>query len=295
MANTTRDTQSAFSTLTRLISLPNGSHLGAGTIIAALLLLAIVVASLAAPLYVPYDPLEMNALSRLQGPSELHPLGTDPFGRDIFSRVMMGGRVSLLIGVGAAIVSVALGLIIGLVAGFFRTADAIIMRIMDSLMAIPAILLAIALVALNGPSLGSVIIAITIPEVPRVVRLVRSVVLSAREEPYVEAAIALGSPMPKILFQHLMPNTFAPLIVQGTYICASAILIEALLSFLGAGVSTEIPTWGNIMAEGRLYFQIKPGLIFWPGLLLSLCILSINLLGDAARDLLDPRMKKREG
>lgn len=295
MANTTRYTQSAFSTLTRLISLPNGAHLGAGTIIAALLLLAIVVASLAAPLYVPYDPLEMKALSRLQGPSELHPLGTDPFGRDIFSRVMMGGRVSLLIGVGAAIVSVALGLLIGLVAGFFRTADAIIMRIMDSLMAIPAILLAIALVALNGPSLGSVIIAITIPEVPRVVRLVRSVVLSAREEPYVEAAIALGSPMPKILFQHLMPNTFAPLIVQGTYICASAILIEALLSFLGAGVSTEIPTWGNIMAEGRLYFQIKPGLIFWPGLLLSLCILSINLLGDAARDLLDPRMKKREG
>lgn len=295
MDNTTRYSQSAFSSLTRLISLPNGARLGGGTILAALLLTAIVIASLAAPFYVPHDPLEMKALSRLQGPSELHPLGTDPFGRDIFSRVMMGGRVSLLIGVGAAIVSVALGLIIGLVAGFFRTADAIIMRIMDSLMAIPAILLAIALVALNGPSLGSVIIAITIPEVPRVVRLVRSVVLSAREEPYVEAAIALGSPMPKILFQHLMPNTFAPLIVQGTYICASAILIEALLSFLGAGVSTEIPTWGNIMAEGRLYFQIKPGLIFWPGLLLSLCILSINLLGDAARDLLDPRMKKREG
>jgi peptide/nickel transport system permease protein len=295
MANTTRYPQSAFSTLTRLISLPNGARLGGGTILAALLLMALVIASLAAPLYVPHDPLEMKALSRLQGPSEVHPLGTDPFGRDIFSRVMMGGRVSLLIGVGAAIVSVALGLVIGLVAGFFRTADAIIMRIMDSLMAIPAILLAIALVALNGPSLGSVIIAITIPEVPRVVRLVRSVVLSAREEPYVEAAIALGSPMPKILFQHLMPNTFAPLIVQGTYICASAILIEALLSFLGAGVSTEIPTWGNIMAEGRLYFQIKPGLIFWPGLLLSLCILSINLLGDAARDLLDPRMKKREG
>ena len=295
MANTTRYPQSAFSALTRLISLPNGARLGGGTILAALLLTAIVIASLGAPLYVPHEPLEMNALSRLQGPSDLHPLGTDPFGRDIFSRVMMGGRVSLLIGVGAAIVSVVLGLIIGLVAGFFRTADAIIMRIMDSLMAIPAILLAIALVALNGPSLGSVIIAITIPEVPRVVRLVRSVVLSAREEPYVEAAIALGSPMPKILFQHLMPNTFAPLIVQGTYICASAILIEALLSFLGAGVSTEIPTWGNIMAEGRLYFQIKPGLIFWPGLLLSLCILSINLLGDAARDVLDPRMKKREG
>jgi len=177
---------------------------------------------------------------------------------------------------------------------FFRLADAIIMRIMDSMMAIPSILLAIALVSLNGPSLWSVLAAITIPEVPRVVRLVRSVVLSAREEPYVEAAITLGTSMPKILLRHLMPNTLAPLTVQGTYICASAILTEALLSFLGAGVSTEIPTWGNIMAEGRVYFQIKPSLIFWPGLMLSLCILSINLLGDAARDVLDPRFKKRE-
>ncbi|MCF1503588.1 MULTISPECIES: ABC transporter permease [Afifella] len=263
--------------------------------IAAVILVAIVLASLLAPLYVPYDPLAMDSMSRLKPPSEAHLLGTDQYGRDTFSRVMTGGRVSLLIGVGAALVSVVIGLIIGLVAGFFRAADGIIMRIMDSLMAIPAILLAIALVALNGPSLGSVIIAITIPEVPRVVRLVRSVVLSAREEPYVEAAIALGSSMPKILVQHLMPNTLAPLIVQGTYVCASAILIEAILSFLGAGVSTEIPTWGNIMAEGRSYFQVKPGLIFWPGLLLSLCILAINLLGDTARDLLDPRMKKREG
>ncbi|WP_244514501.1 ABC transporter permease [Afifella marina] len=263
--------------------------------IAAAILVAIVLASLLAPLYVPYDPLAMDSMSRLKPPSEMHLLGTDQYGRDTFSRVMTGGRVSLLIGVGAALVSVVIGLVIGLVAGFFRAADGIIMRIMDSLMAIPAILLAIALVALNGPSLGSVIIAITIPEVPRVVRLVRSVVLSAREEPYVEAAIALGSSMPKILVQHLMPNTLAPLIVQGTYICASAILIEAILSFLGAGVSTEIPTWGNIMAEGRSYFQVKPGLIFWPGLLLSLCILAINLLGDTARDLLDPRMKKREG
>ncbi|MGR3496632.1 ABC transporter permease [Citreimonas sp.] len=286
---------SAFQVLTGLFSLPAGARLGLGPAIAAVVLVIIVVASIVAPLYVPYDPLAMDAMSRLRPPSEEFMLGTDPYGRDIFSRVMTGGRVSLLIGVGAAVVSVAVGLIIGLVAGFFRAADGIIMRIMDSLMAIPAILLAIALVALNGPSLGSVIIAITIPEVPRVVRLVRSVVLSAREEPYVEAAIALGSSMPKILIQHLMPNTFAPLIVQGTYICASAILIEAILSFLGAGVSTEIPTWGNIMAEGRSYFQIKPGLIFWPGLLLSLCILCINLLGDTARDLLDPRMKKREG
>ncbi len=286
---------SAFQVLTGRFSLPAAARIGIGPTIAAVILVVIVLASLLAPLYVPYDPLEMNAMARLEPSSEEHLLGTDPYGRDTFSRVMTGGRVSLLIGVGAALVSVAVGLVIGLVAGYIRLADAIIMRIMDSLMAIPAILLAIALVALNGPSLTSVIIAITVPEVPRVVRLVRAVVLSAREEPYVEAAIALGSSMPKILIQHLMPNTFAPLIVQGTYICASAILIEAILSFLGAGVSTEIPTWGNIMAEGRSYFQLKPGLIFWPGLLLSLCILAINLLGDTARDLLDPRMKKREG
>jgi peptide/nickel transport system permease protein len=277
----------------RLFSIPSLAKLGVGPMIAAAVLAMIVIVTLISPWLAPFDPLEMNPMNRLQGPSDTNLLGTDPFGRDIYSRVLIGGRVSLLIGIGAAIVSVFIGLIIGLVAGFFRLADTIIMRIMDSLMAIPSILLAIALVALNGPSITSVIMAITIPEIPRVVRLVRSVVLTAREEPYVEAAIALGSSMPKILFQHLMPNTMAPLIVQGTYILASAILTEAILSFLGAGVSTEIPTWGNIMAEGRQYFRVKPELILWPGLMLSLCILSINLLGDTARDMLDPRLKKR--
>ena len=276
------------------IALPAGWRLGAGPVIAALVLVVIVASALLAPFIVPHDPMTMDAVQRLKGPSETYPLGTDAYGRDVLSRVVTGGRISLLIGIGAAVVSVLIGLLIGLVSGFFRTADAIIMRVMDSLMAIPSILLAIALVALNGPSIWSVMAAITIPEIPRVVRLVRSVVLSAREEPYVEAAIALGSSMPKILWQHLMPNTLAPLTVQGTYICASAILTEAILSFLGAGVSTEIPTWGNIMAEGRVYFQLKPSLIFWPGLMLSLCILSINLLGDTARDVLDPRLKKRE-
>jgi peptide/nickel transport system permease protein len=284
---------SALQTVLRLFSIPSLAKLGVGPMIAAAVLAMIVIVTLLSPWLAPFDPLEMNPMNRLQGPSDANMLGTDPFGRDIYSRVLIGGRVSLLIGIGAAIVSVFLGLIIGLVAGFFRLADTIIMRIMDSLMAIPSILLAIALVALNGPSITSVIMAITIPEIPRVVRLVRSVVLTAREEPYVEAAIALGSSMPKILFQHLMPNTMAPLIVQGTYILASAILTEAILSFLGAGVSTEIPTWGNIMAEGRQYFRVKPELILWPGLMLSLCILSINLLGDTARDMLDPRLKKR--
>lgn len=283
---------SAMQPVLRWLRLP---RLGFGTGIAAAILAAIVLLTLLSPWIAPHDPLAMNPLARLKGPIEGHPLGTDNFGRDILSRVLIGGRLSLIIGIATAAMAVLIGLVIGVVAGFFRTADAIIMRMMDALMAIPSILLAIALVALNGPSVGSVIAAITIPEIPRVVRLVRAVVLAAREEPYVEAAIALGTSMPKILVRHLVPNTLAPLIVQGTYILASAILTEAILSFLGAGVSTETPTWGNIMAEGRLFFRIKPELILYPGLALSLCILSINLLGDAARDMLDPRLKKRAG
>lgn len=283
---------SAMQPVLRALRLP---QFGWGSKIAALVLAVIVVLTLLAQWIAPHDPLTMNPMARLKGPIEGHPLGTDNFGRDILSRVLIGGQLSLIIGIATAVVSVLIGLAIGMVAGFFRTADAIIMRMMDALMAIPSILLAIALVALNGPSVGSVIAAITIPEIPRVVRLVRAVVLAAREEPYVEAAIALGTSMPKILVRHLVPNTLAPLIVQGTYILASAILTEAILSFLGAGVSTETPTWGNIMAEGRMFFRIKPELILYPGLALSLCILSINLLGDAARDMLDPRLKKRAG
>ncbi|WP_374844467.1 ABC transporter permease [Brucella pituitosa] len=279
----------------RLFSLPRVTRVGIGPMIAAFLLAAILLLTLVSPWIAPHDPLAMNPLMRLKPPSDEYLLGTDNYGRDLFSRMILGGRISLLIGLFAAAASIGVGVFIGLIAGFFRTADAIIMRMMDALMAMPSILIAIALVALNGPSIGSVIVAITIPEIPRVVRLVRSVILTAREEPYVEAALALGSSTPKILFRHLLPNTMAPLIVQGTYIVASAILTEAILSFLGAGISTEIPTWGNIMAEGRQFFRIKPSIVLWPGLLLTLCVLSINLLGDAARDTLDPRLKKREG
>jgi peptide/nickel transport system permease protein len=263
--------------------------------VATILLVLIVAISVLAPWLAPHDPLQLAPALRLKPSSAQFLLGTDGYGRDLLSRVIYGGRISLLIGIGSAVFSVAVGLAIGLVSGFFKWVDAVLMRIMDGLMAIPSILLAIAVVSLSGASIMTVLIAITIPEVPRVARLVRSVVLAAREEPYVEAAISLGSSLPKIMWRHLMPNTVAPLIVQGTYVCASAILTEAILSFLGAGISPETPTWGNIMAEGRAYFQIKPSLIFWPGLLLSITILSINLVGDAARDALDPRMKQREG
>ncbi|MBV8575192.1 MAG: ABC transporter permease [Acetobacteraceae bacterium] len=263
--------------------------------VASVFLLAIILMAILAPWIAPHDPLLLAPSQRLKPSSAQFLLGTDAYGRDLLSRVIYGARISLLIGLGAAVLSIGVGLVIGLVSGFFKWVDAVMMRIMDGLMAIPAILLAIAVVSLSGASIGTVMVAITIPEIPRVARLVRSVVLSAREEPYVEAAISLGTSLPKIMWKHLMPNTVAPLIVQGTYVCASAILTEAILSFLGAGISPETPTWGNIMAEGRAYFLIKPSLIFWPGLLLSIAILSVNLIGDAARDALDPKMKQREG
>jgi peptide/nickel transport system permease protein len=276
---------------------PGLGFLTATPIIAgATICLALVIASaIFAPWLTSHDPQLLAPAVRLKPASAQFILGTDAYGRDVLARILYGGRVSLLIGLGAAIFSVAIGLVIGLVSGFFKWIDAVLMRIMDGLMAIPSILLAIAVVALSGASLWTVLVAITIPEIPRAARLVRSVVLSAREEPYVEAAISVGSSLPKIMWRHLMPNTIAPLIVQGTYVCASAILTEAILSFLGAGISPETPTWGNIMAEGRTVFMIKPSLIFVPGVVLSIAILSINLIGDAARDALDPRMKQREG
>jgi peptide/nickel transport system permease protein len=275
---------------------PSFGFLTATPIIAvATVCLTLVVASaIFAPLLTTHDPQLLVPALRLKPASAEYLLGTDAYGRDVLARILYGGRISLMIGLGAAGVSIAIGLVIGLVAGFFKWVDAIMMRVMDGLMAMPSVLLAIAVISLSGASLTTVMLAITIPEIPRVARLVRSVALSAREEPYVEAAISLGSSLPKILWRHMMPNTVAPLIVQGTYICASAILTEAILSFLGAGISPETPTWGNIMAEGRQFFQVKPSLIFWPGLLLSIAILSVNLIGDAARDALDPRMKQRE-
>lgn len=261
--------------------------------VALLVLVAIVGMAIFAPWIANHDPVALSPAFRLKPPSAEFWLGTDAYGRDLFSRIVYGARISLTVGIGVTVLSILIGLPLGLLAGYFRGLDALLMRVMDGLMAIPGILLAIAIVSLSSAGIWTVMIAIMVPEVPQVVRLVRSRVLSTREEPYVEAAVLMGTPTLNILTRHLMPNTLAPLIVQGTYICASAILTEAILSFLGAGIGTEIPTWGNIISEGRVYFQLKPSLVLWAGLALSLCILSINLLGDAVRDALDPRMKKR--
>ncbi|MGH6912308.1 MAG: ABC transporter permease [Geminicoccales bacterium] len=264
------------------------------TVAIGLVILGVMVAlAIMAPVLTAYDPLAIEALARLEPPSAEHLLGTDAIGRDVWSRTLYGGRISLLVGIVVGGLATTVGLAIGLVSGYHRIADAILMRLMDGLMSIPAILLAIALMAVARASIMTVVIAITVVEVPRVVRLVRSVVLSIREQPYVEAAVVAGSRSRKILIRHVLPNTVAPLTVQATYVCAAAILIESLLSFLGAGTPPEIPSWGNIMAEGRVYFLLAPWIILAPGLFLAITVLAINLLGDGLRDMLDPRFARR--
>ncbi len=258
-----------------------------------LLLAAIVFLGVFAPYLGTVDPTALAPAKRLRLPSETYWFGTDMLGRDIYSRTLYGARVSLTVGFAVAALASVVGMLIGLCAGYIRLVDALVMRVMDGLMSIPSILLAIALMALTRGSVQNVIIAITVAEIPRVTRLVRGVVLSLREQPYVEAAVASGTRTPGVIFRHVLPNTVAPLTVQATFICASAMITEAILSFIGAGTPPIIPSWGNIMAEGRALWQIKPYIVFFPAAFLSLTVLAVNLLGDGLRDMLDPRLAKR--
>lgn len=280
----------------------NGSVRTGGTV-----LFFLVIVALLAPWLGTVDPSLFDPASRdllpgktgeitdLEGATFAHRflMGSDSFGRDIYSRVVFGTQVSLIVGLFTAAVSLAVGILLGLLAGYFRWLDGPLMRVMDGIMAIPGILIAISLVAMWRGSLLTVVVAIAIPEVPRVTRLVRSLVLSIREEPYVEAAISLGTPTWKIMLRHILPNTVAPLLVQGTFICASGILTEAILSFLGVGLPPDIPTWGNVMAEGRAQFNEYPHNIFFPGIFLAVTVLAVNILGDGLRDTLDPKMARR--
>jgi peptide/nickel transport system permease protein len=249
-------------------------------------LLLLVVSAVAAPLWTASDPQKMNPGGRLRSPDAAHPFGTDHFGRDVYARTLYGGRISLRVGLIVALLSLTAGTAIGLVSGYYRALDAVVMRVVDGLMAIPSILLALALMALVRASVETVIVALMVPEIPRVVRVVRAQVLSLREQAMVEGARAIGAGTPRILLFYILPALVAPLIVQGTYICALAILVESYLSFLGAGTPPHIPSWGNIMAEGRAYVQIAVWIILFPGLFLMLTVLSINLIGDGLRDLL---------
>jgi peptide/nickel transport system permease protein len=255
----------------------------------ALALLLIVVAGVLAPVWWTGDPLEMKPVQRLRPPSAQQWFGTDNFGRDIYTRTLYGSRISLTVGATVSLLSIALGTTLGLVIGFYRRLDLVAMRVMDGLMAIPAILLALALMALMKASVRNVVIALVIPEIPRVARLARASVLTLREQLMVESARALGARTPRILVRYVLPGLVAPLIVQATYIAASAMLLEAYLSFLGAGTPPHIPSWGNIMAEGRAYVQLAFWIILFPGLFLAATVLAINLVGDGLRDLLNVR------
>jgi peptide/nickel transport system permease protein len=272
----------------------------------AILLVMLVVAALA-PFLGTVDPTRIDPAARNKKPGteitmrlddgtqvkRVAIMGTDSLGRDVYSRVLYGTRVSLAVGIAVALIAIAIGTVIGLISGYIRWLDGIIMRIMDGLMAIPGILLAIAMVSIWRAGLITVIFAIVVPDVPRVVRLVRSIVLTVREEPYVEGAISVGTPTWVLMFRHILPNTIAPLIVQGTFLAAAAILVEAALSFLGIGIPPEIPSWGNIMAEGRTLFRVFPHNIFYPAIFLAVTVLAINIMGDGLRDTLDPKMSKK--
>lgn len=270
-------------------------HRHPSIVIGGTLLAVLIVLALAADWLWTVDPGRIAPALRNRVPSALAWFGTDTLGRDLYSRVLHGARVSIGVGVAVAICASLLGLATGLVAGAFRRLDPIIMRIMDGLMSIPPILLAVALMALLRGSVLNVILSISVAEFPRMSRLVRGLVLSIREQPYVDGAVAAGTTMPMIVWRHILPNTLGPVIVQATYICSAAMITEAALSFIGAGTPPSVPSWGTIMSEGRTLWQIKPHIIFFPAVFLSLTVLAVNILGDGLRDALDPRSSSAKG
>ena len=262
-------------------------------VLGAVLLVLVALVAIGAPWLATHDPEDIDPSARLEAPSAEHRFGTDALGRDVYSRALLGGRISLVVGCTVAALATVFGVVLGMVAGFVRRADGPVMRIMDGLMAIPGILLAIALMAVTRASLTTVIVAITVPEIPRVVRLVRSLSLTLREQLFVEAAHAVGTRLPAVLWRHVLPNMLAPLMVQATFVAASAVLIEASLSFLGVGIPAQTPSWGNMMAEGRNVVAVAFHIILYPGILLAVTVLSINMVGDGLRDALDPRLARQ--
>jgi peptide/nickel transport system permease protein len=262
-------------------------------VLGAVLLVLVALVAVGAPWLATHDPEDIDPSARLEAPSAEHRFGTDALGRDVYSRALLGGRISLVVGCTVAALATVFGVVLGMVAGFVRRADGPVMRVMDGLMAIPGILLAIALMAVTRASLTTVIVAITVPEIPRVVRLVRSLSLTLREQLFVEAAHAVGTRLPAVLWRHVLPNMLAPLMVQATFVAASAVLIEASLSFLGVGIPAQTPSWGNMMAEGRNVVAVAFHIILYPGILLAVTVLSINMVGDGLRDALDPRLARQ--
>ena len=264
-------------------------------LVGAVLVALDVVIALFAPALARWDPQLLDVKARLSPPGETHWMGTDDVGRDVWSRVIHGTRLSMVVGGAVVLLSFVSGIAFGLVGGYYRTLDNVLMRVMDGLMAFPGIILAIALMASLGPSVINVIVALGIVQIPRVARIVRGSVLVIRETPYVEAALALGVPDRTVLCKHVLPNCLSPVIVQGTFIFAAAVLGEAALSFLGVGVPPQVPSWGNVLAEGRLYLQQAPWLTLFPGAAIMACILGLNLFGDGLRDFLDPKLRGAQG
>jgi peptide/nickel transport system permease protein len=265
------------------------------TVVGVVLVGLVVLVAALAPALARWDPLALDVKSRLERPSARHWLGTDDVGRDVLSRVLHGARISVVVGGAVVLLSVVVGLAVGLAAGYYGPLDNVLMRVMDGLMAFPAIILAIALMASLGPSLRNVVVALAVVYTPRIARIVRGSVLVVRELPYVEAARALGTPGPTILGRHVLPNCLSPVIVQATFLFALAVLGEAALSFLGVGAPPATPSWGNVLAEGRLYIQQAPWLTLAPGVAIMATIVGLNLFGDGLRDALDPKLRGLSG